>query len=153
MTKYHVKTGQLVYKIIFPLRRIYRSNKTRAYGVVEYEGKILLVKNWLGAGNWSLPGGGAKKGESTEDTLKRELQEEAGLNIDVSMVKILLKGVHNREFGKKKYVIYHVPLNKKPSIIINHLEITDAEWINKKELKNIKPKSHELKEVIKIINT
>lgn len=153
MTKTHIKTGRIIYKIIFPLRRLYRTNKTRAYGVIEHEGKILLVKNWLGTGNWSLPGGGAKKGEDTADTLKRELHEETGLDVDISKVKIILKGVHNREFGKKKYVIYHVPYSKKPSTIINHLEITDAKWVDRKELKTINPISHELKEVIKKINS
>lgn len=147
MSNSHARTGRIIYKIIFPLRRIYRSRRIRAYGVIEHAGKILVVKNWLGSGNWSLPGGGAKRGENNTETLKRELHEEIGINIDVSKVSVLIKGVHRREFGKKKFIIFYLPYKEKPSTIINHLELTDAKWVDKKELKGIEPKSYELQKV------
>jgi 8-oxo-dGTP pyrophosphatase MutT (NUDIX family) len=151
MNKSHVRAGRIIYKIVFPLRRMYRSKRTRAYGVIEHSGKILVVKNWLGSGTWSLPGGGAKRGEQHEETLKRELHEEIGINIDVSKASVLIKGEHRREFGVKKFIIFHLSYKEKPATIINHLELTDFMWVDKKELKNIEPKSYELQKVIEKI--
>ena len=50
------------------------------------EGKILLVKRGMHEiafpGKWALPGGKLEKGETVFDTLKREVMEEVGLEIE-----------------------------------------------------------------------
>lgn len=44
----------------------------------DLDGRILMVRlSYAGAG-WSLPGGGAKRGESMADAAARELLEETG---------------------------------------------------------------------------
>lgn len=47
------------------------------------DGKFLLQKRQgsHGSGTWSLPGGHLEFGESFEDTARREVQEEAGIEI------------------------------------------------------------------------
>jgi len=53
-----------------------------AYAIVVHDGKVLLLR--LGAtGKYHLPGGGVKTGERIRDTLKRELVEETGIEIEV----------------------------------------------------------------------
>ena len=54
-------------------------------GVVEYNGKILLVKNRI-KGFYSVPGGQVENSENLIDALKREIKEETG--IDVSVQKL-----------------------------------------------------------------
>ena len=51
---------------------------------VERDGQILLVKRAMGAltGQWYVPGGAAERGELPEEAARRELREEAGLEID-----------------------------------------------------------------------
>lgn len=44
-------------------------------------GQVLLVKGVLSSGKWSLPGGGAKRGETMEQAAKRELYEETGIKV------------------------------------------------------------------------
>lgn len=143
----HMVLGRSLYWALLPVRRAYRSNKTRAYGLIEHENKVLVVKNWIGSGVWSLPGGGGHAYESYEDTLARELHEETGINIDKTKVKLLIKGEHNREFGRKKFVIFHVPQDKSPHVLINHLEIVESKWVDKNKLDEVSPASYELQRV------
>jgi 8-oxo-dGTP diphosphatase len=56
-------------------------------GIVKHEGKFLLLKRAKLArgenGFWELPGGGQDFGESPEEALIRELDEETGLTVTI----------------------------------------------------------------------
>lgn len=148
MRKTQILIGRVLYKSLLPLRRLYRSNRTRAYAVIEHNQKILIVKNWIGSGVWSLPGGGGQEGETEEDTLIREVHEETGVKVDKKQLKFITKGEHRREFGKKKFVIFHVRQTNRPNLVINSLEIVDHRWVDKKELGDVHPASYEIRRVI-----
>ncbi len=53
--------------------------------IVLSNGKLLMVQraNEPGAGLWSLPGGRLEQGELLEDAVKREVEEETGIEIEV----------------------------------------------------------------------
>jgi len=51
--------------------------------IIDAEGCILLAKHSYGEYNWELPGGKSESNESAEDTAKREVLEEVGLDITV----------------------------------------------------------------------
>lgn len=55
-----------------------RNKRNRATALVLSEGRLLLVRE-RGAGRWSLPGGGMKKGEDPVTAACRELDEETKL--------------------------------------------------------------------------
>lgn len=44
-------------------------------------GRVVLVEHWYKQGVWTLPGGGVKKGETPEETAKREVFEETGFTV------------------------------------------------------------------------
>jgi ADP-ribose pyrophosphatase YjhB (NUDIX family) len=52
--------------------------RDRATAVVRRGGRLLLVRD-RGFHQFSLPGGGVKEGETPEEAVARELQEETGL--------------------------------------------------------------------------
>ena len=56
--------------------------------VVERDGTFLVTRRMKGthmAGTWEFPGGKCEAGESLEDGLQRELQEELGVACDVGV--------------------------------------------------------------------
>lgn len=50
-------------------------------GIIAYEDKLILLKNERN--EWELPGGKIDPGESPEECLAREIQEELGLEVQV----------------------------------------------------------------------
>ena len=56
------------------------------WGIVDVQGSFLFVKrsaNTSRPGQWCLPGGGIKRGESPDAACIREVGEEAGLDVDI----------------------------------------------------------------------
>ena len=75
-----------------------------ARAVIQNEaGDILLLRrnqsDSVRPGDWDLPGGGVERGETIEAAVSRELQEEAGLNIDPSELMLFYA---NTEFSKQQ---------------------------------------------------
>ncbi len=54
-------------------------------GVVVQDNKVLVIKRGTppGKGEWNLPGGLVELGETLEEALKREIQEETGLKVSI----------------------------------------------------------------------
>jgi 8-oxo-dGTP diphosphatase len=57
-------------------------------GLVEREGEVLIarkrvVEGHFLSGQWHVPGGRVEAGEPLEDAVKREIREEAGIEVDV----------------------------------------------------------------------
>lgn len=102
---------------------------------IEYEDKILLVRNCLGSGKWSLPGGGVHLHEASKAGACREVFEEIGLALNPVDLSHLTDGFTKYLFGGKRFVIYKTRLKNKPNI--NHgPELTGFVWLNGSELKN-----------------
>ncbi len=54
--------------------------------VIVWQQKILIVRRGpqeTGAGEWEFPGGKVEKGETPEEALRREIQEELSLDVEV----------------------------------------------------------------------
>lgn len=64
----------------FPKERL--SFRPAVYGIVEDQGRLLLVKN-RNNGKYTLPGGGVEIGEGIVDALIREVREETGIVVEV----------------------------------------------------------------------
>lgn len=73
--------------------------------VVNPDGKVILVRHRYGDG-WLLPGGKTKRDENSEETIKRELQEEIGIT-DISKLEFLGEYENTYEY-KKDTIVVHV---------------------------------------------
>ncbi len=61
-----------------------------AYGIIQHRNRLLLLK-MHNTGAYCLPGGGIELGEKIEEGLRREIREEAGIEVEVKQL------VHFRE--------------------------------------------------------
>ncbi len=97
--------------IVWPLYRVYsRLARGVTLGVrglvLNAAGEVLLVEHTYMPG-WYLPGGGVEAGETAEQALIRELEEEAGIRV---VGRPQLVGVHanHRVFRGDHVLVYRV---------------------------------------------
>jgi len=94
-------------------------------GAVVYDerGRVLLLKHVFRMGSgWGIPGGFVERGEQTDDALRRELREEAGLEVDE--VKIAFTRTSRRP--QQIEIIYCCRAASAPAP--QSFEIKTAEW-------------------------
>jgi len=68
--------------------------RIRVQGILEKDGKLLLIMHKKGNKKyWLLPGGGVDYGETFESSLKREFIEEVGLEIEVGKLAFVSESI------------------------------------------------------------
>lgn len=67
--------------------------------IVRKEGKVLLGKrkNIHGTGTWQFPGGHLEFGEELKDCARREVKEEAGIEIKNVKIETFVNGISRKE--------------------------------------------------------
>jgi len=96
----------LIRSVLQPYWRLTRSQTLGVQAVVVEKGsRVLLIRHSYVRG-WHLPGGGVERGESCLAALRRELKEEAGIQIDMSPT---LHGIFaNFERSKGDHIVVYV---------------------------------------------
>ena len=102
-------------------------------GLLRKGNKVLVGQRPVGhslAGQWEFPGGKIEKGESPEQALVRELQEELAIEAEVGTLK--LASTHS--YGDTGIVIlfYEVLFWKGEPKTVHHMELR---WVTKEELR------------------
>lgn len=99
--------------------------------ITNEEGKILVVKE--NQDFWSLPGGGVDHGESAQDCIKREIQEEIGIT-DTTINEIVYSTnvyLDQRDMWMT-WIVYRAKLDSTDFIFGDG--VTDAKFIDSSEL-------------------
>lgn len=127
--------GRIVYWIGWPgVYVILRTQPPRTRVVLMFDGKILLIQNWMGAGTWTLPGGGLYQQEQAAIGASRELFEEVGLRLQPSQL-VSLGSFKVRSHGIPVTIVgYTVTLSHKPRIRLRGIEVADYCWVTPQEI-------------------
>ena len=103
--------------------------------------RILLVQRGTppSKGQWSVPGGAIELGESFEDTAKRELDEECGVEIEVDDIFDVEDFIIRDEDDNIQYhyVVTYVTANYISGNIRPGPEEMDVCWATKEELMSL----------------
>lgn len=110
--------------------------------ITNQDNKILVVKE--GQDFWSLPGGGLEHGESAQDCIKREIQEEIGLT-DIHVGEIIYST--NVYLDQKDiwmtWIVYRADSGSSTFTLGDG--VTDAKYI---DIEEIKDSTHLLEKLI-----
>jgi 8-oxo-dGTP diphosphatase len=85
-----------------------REQRVGVYGICEHQDQLLLVRaaQYLTvAGLWFLPGGGIDHGEDPVTALRREFDEETGLEVSVGALRGVLSDVYRLPDGKSLHTV------------------------------------------------
>ena len=111
------------------------ANIMQSYILIENNGKYLLEQSTERNNfKWSIPGGHVLSGETPDDALKRELNEELGLTIDKYKQLDKVKFPYNKFIFNIFYTNSIVDLD---SLVFQPEEVTKVKFFSKEEILNL----------------
>ncbi len=134
MNKLWPLVGLLAFWVTWPINWIYLRIGSRTRVIVTHQDKILVVKAWLGNGQWGLPGGGQHRNETALSAIQRELFEETGIHIASTDFSPIGDGRGSINGMGYKYSLFKVNLDKLPELKPPVGEITAIKWLSRSEL-------------------
>ena len=103
-----------------------------AAAVIIRDGRVLLTRRGEGqhlAGMWEFPGGKLEAGESPEEALLRECQEECGIEVEVAEI---LEVTHHRYPEKEVLLLFYRCELRAGEV--RHLQVADHAWVAPRDL-------------------
>ena len=135
-------------RMLYKLARIYwffrRPSTHGAKIVLKNDGAILCVRHTYQPDTWTFPGGGMKRGENAEDTLRREVKEEVG--IDLGNITYAGEFQATYDFKNDTVLVYCASVSN-PFVICDRLEIAEAQWFPLDRIPKFPPNSRKIFEI------
>jgi 8-oxo-dGTP pyrophosphatase MutT (NUDIX family) len=126
----YVYLGRLLNIPLLPLLCFGKRRRVRVLVLTKNRRHVLLLRNWLGYQNWSLPGGGAKKQETDQEAAARELYEETGVPVEAGRVKYVGLRRCSESARSFEVAVYCVVLDEDvfDLSVAQSLEVIEAKW-------------------------
>ncbi len=125
--------------LAWPVLYLVIGGTRRTRVLVIHDDKILVIKNLLADGRWSLPGGGIHKSEDPAVGAARELAEETGIHAEPATL-ISLGAQPCTNHGITYSAHYFAARMSSRPITRPDFEVLDLTWANPKQLTdNVSP--------------
>lgn len=133
-----IAIGRAAYWIGWPgIYIILRTQPPRTRVVVVVDSHILMIRDWLGPGSWTLPGGGLYQQESSATGACRELFEETGISLRPKDLQSLGQYKVRSHGIPVSIAAYYVQLHKRPKIRLRLFEVLDYQWVHLSEITHL----------------
>ena len=128
------------YSIIFKLKKLYWFlARPKSFGVkciLENNGKILMIRRTFGTDKWVFPGGAIHSGESPEEAVRREIEEDLGIDLEeVRNLGSFAQNVHHR---RETLHCFAAPALRE-GLHIDHGKIKEVKWFVRDQLPFLTP--------------
>ncbi len=99
------------------------------------EGKLLLVTSHKWFDKLTIPGGHIELGETMEESVRREVKEEVGLNVLVARHLLTQEAIFAPEFWKRRHFIFFDFLceSSTEKVQVDNRELQDYLWVEPNE--------------------
>lgn len=136
MRKFLRFIGTIVYYVAWPFWIVYfRFGRERTRVLVFQDGKLLVIKNWLGDNKWHLPGGGRQRNETAIDGAVRELREETSLELDPRQLQDVGKAEYTAFGLEYNYQVFVTRVAVVPDKVrAQRVEVSEIEWLPPEQL-------------------
>ncbi len=129
--------GTILFWLAWPvIWAVLRFGGRRAKVIIVAEGKVLMVRGWLGNGAWGLPGGGLHRGEDPQRGAIREVREETSLLLKPNQLTLLEEATATSHGLRARYIYFKAVLPKTAPVRKQRLEITDIAWFDVSDLQH-----------------
>jgi 8-oxo-dGTP pyrophosphatase MutT (NUDIX family) len=140
----------LIYKLLlYPLLRLYwhvlRPDVLGVRCLIEFEGRVLLIRNPYGTMKWDLPGGGVRRRERPEAAARRETREEVGVRLSGLRPLGRYKGT---EYYDEDTVVCYYARAESPELKPRRAEVYEEGWFEWGRLPE--PLSQEVTKIIRL---
>jgi phosphoglycolate phosphatase len=99
--------------------------------IYDGEGRVLMVRTHKWSNLWGIPGGKIKWGEPSPAALRREIQEETGLEIDQIELVLVQDCIHSKEFYRDAHFVllnYTCRCSGSTAVTLND-EAREFQWL------------------------
>lgn len=145
MSKLLGRAGVWVFWLTWPgIWLIMRFSRRSRVIILTPDGKVLLVKGWLAAGQWFLPGGGIHRGESAEQGALREVFEETGIQLGVKDLQKVAEGRMSDHGLSFQSIVFVARLPHQPELRLQKYEVSNLAWTPLDELHDLSPLTKKL---------
>ena len=123
--------------------------------ILNRKGQVLLAKSNKWQNRFTLPGGHIELGETVQEALKREINEEVGLEIEPIRFLQFQEAIYSPEFIYRKHFVFLDFLCKAKTdrVQIDNKEIQDFLWVDPQEALEMNVEPFSKKTIAKYIET
>ena len=103
--------------------------------MVNEKGEVLIVRSSKWKNKHTVPGGHIELGERAEDAIRREVEEETGLDVEEVRLLLVQEAIYPKDYYKHEHFVFmdYICRAKNPQVRLDGRELQEYVWVNPKD--------------------